>query len=51
MRQRAHAMPGPGIRQVDWPLPRLTVDALDRAAVPDVLPMYGASHGGNRAGS
>ena len=35
-----------------WPLPdRLTVNAVDRAAVPDVLLMCGALHGGNRADS
>ena len=46
MRQRAHAMPGIGIRRVDWPRRGLMVDAVERAAVPDVLLMYG----GNRAG-
>jgi hypothetical protein len=44
-------MPGIGIRRVDWPRRRLAVDAVDRVAVPGVLLMYGASHGGNRVGS
>jgi len=37
---------------VDWPLPdRLTVNAVDRAAVPDVLLIRGALPGGNRPDS
>jgi hypothetical protein len=52
MRQRAHAMPGTGNSPMGWPLPdRLTVNAVDRGDVPDVLLMCGALHGGNRADS